>query len=56
MKTIKTYISTIRKIERISPILLKGFNKLSNKDKEFIEILDAEISNNINEISFNRKK
>ncbi len=55
IKTIKTYISIIRKIELVSPTLLKGFDKLSNKEKELIEILDAEISNNINEVSYKDK-
>lgn len=49
MKTIKSYLSKIRNIEKISPMLLKGFEKLTTEQKEAIENMSAEISNLINE-------
>jgi len=50
-KTIKGYIKLLKKIEKISPQLLKGFEQLPVSEKEKIEILDAELSNLINEIN-----
>ena len=49
-KTIKGYISLIRKIELIDPKSLKGFDLLPKDEQEIIGILDADISNQINEI------
>jgi len=48
--TIKGYISLIRKIELIGPQSLKGFEKLSEEDKEILSYMSGEISNHINEI------
>lgn len=40
----------MKNIEKIEPTLLKGYENLSFKDKEHIDILSTEISNSINEI------
>lgn len=49
-KTIKGYISLIRRIEEVSVKSLKGFDDLSEHDKEILTFLDGNISNDINEI------
>ena len=40
----------MREIECHSIIILKGFGDLPYKDREMLKILDAEISNHINEV------
>lgn len=49
-KTVKGYISLIRKIELISPSELKGFDNLPEEYREILSYLSADISNHINEI------
>ncbi len=49
--TIKGYISLIKQIELIDCSSLKGFEDLSTGDQETLLILDAEISNQINELN-----
>ncbi|WP_431129697.1 hypothetical protein [Flagellimonas flava] len=49
-KTIKGYISMIKKIEKISPQYLKGFDDLDDEQQFIVVNLDVEISNWINEI------
>ena len=40
----------MRKIECSSIVILKGFDNLPIEDQEMLKILDAEISNHINEV------
>lgn len=49
-KTIKGWISLMREIECHSIVILKGFENLPYEDQEMLKVLDAEISNCINEI------
>lgn len=49
-RTIKGYISLIKKIELIDPSSLKGFDKLSLEYQEILSFLSVDISNYINEI------
>lgn len=49
-KTIKGYLSCLKQIEEISPSTLKGFDKLTDKQKKNVFFLDAEISNGLGEI------
>ena len=49
-KTIKGWILLMRKIECHSIVTLKGFDSLPIEDREILKILDAEISNHINEV------
>ena len=56
-KTIKGWILLMRDIECHSIVILKGFDDLPSEDQEMLKILDAEISNHINEIkSYPNKK
>ncbi len=49
-KTIKGWILMMREIECNSIVTLKGFDDLPIEDQEMLKILDAEISNHINEV------
>jgi hypothetical protein len=50
-KTAKGFIALMRSIdENFIAQNLKGFNDLSDKDKEALTLLDADISNYINEV------
>jgi hypothetical protein len=49
-KTIRGYILMMREIECFSPSLCKGYDELPKQDKEYLIIMVAEISNNLNEI------
>lgn len=49
-KTIKEYISLIKMIETIDLQSMKGFDKLSDEEKEPLIIIAAEISNNVSEM------
>lgn len=49
-RTIAGYIRLIRRIELVSPCLLKGWDKLNKDEQEKIELMAVEISNHINEI------
>lgn len=49
-KTIKGWILMMREIECHSIVVLKGFDNLPAEDQEMLIILDAEISNHINEV------
>ncbi len=51
-KTVEGYVSLIRQIEQQVIISnLKGFDNLTNDKQKILQILDAEISNNVNEFS-----
>ena len=56
-KTIKGYISLIKKIEKIPPSFLEGFDDLDDYTQDLIAELYAAISNRINEIpdDYNKK-
>lgn len=49
-KTIKGYISLMRKIEKFTVSDLKGFNELSDQTKEDLGNLLGSISNIVNDI------
>jgi len=49
-KTVKGYISFLRAIEKRSVESLRGFDRLSEADKELLITIDAEISNLVNEV------
>ena len=53
MKTILTYIKTLKKLELISPSALKGFDKLSNVKQEILNNCSAELSNSLGELKQN---
>ena len=55
-RTIAGYISMIRTIERISPMHLKGFDALPEKEKEILCLMDTDISNYVNKIPEKRRK
>lgn len=48
-KTIKGYIKLVRKLECIPLTFLKGFDKLTEQQKQQLYELSGSISNNINE-------
>lgn len=54
-KTIRGWISIMRTLEGESICRLRGFDSLSAEDKEHLMILNAEISNNINEVKAYRE-
>ena len=56
-KTIKGYISLIKKIEKIIPSELDGFDDLNDYTQDLLTELSAAISNRINEIpdDYNKK-
>ena len=49
MKTIKSYLKLLRKVEMISASSLKCYDKLSDEQKEILRYLNAEISNHLGE-------
>jgi len=51
IKTVKAYLKLMRYLEEfVSPVYLKGFDKLSEENQKFLREIDASISNIINEI------
>lgn len=49
MKTIKGYINAVKRIEENTVMELKGYNKLSEEQKESLGFLSAGISNDLND-------
>lgn len=56
VKTIKGYISILKRIEKIILTDLKNYDKLSEKQKEIIRFLSGEISNFLGEFKKNSLK
>lgn len=50
LKTIRGYLTLIKRVEQITPSCLKGFDNLDEETQELIKAMDANISNDINEI------
>ena len=49
-KTIKGYISLMKRIEMLSPSDFKGFDDLCDDDKFLLQELNAEISNKLHDL------
>ena len=47
-KTVKGYIKLLKQLEKQSPTILKGFEKLSESEQKELRCFDAELSNIIN--------
>ncbi len=52
--TVKGFITLMRRIELMIPESLKGFDDLSEDDKQYIRDMSSEISNHINEVEHNK--